>query len=125
MTPKRKEPLYLKGLNDGDEKPLLRGRWFHSLKDGQIYEQGQVLNSPEPGWYLCELYGWGSGGPIYQRLYPFSVMTDWLFYTTNEEFLRSADEGEARHGGPYRPLLDVDKRTGWTPPKRVPCPEPD
>lgn len=108
MTPKPKKPLYPKGLNDEDEKPLLRGRWFHSLKDGHIYEQGQVISSPEPGWYLCELYGWGSGAPIYQRLYPFVVMADWLFYTTNEEFLRSAAEGEARYGGPYRPYPEPE-----------------
>ena len=92
-----------------DKKPpsaaqnVLTGQFFHSLDgDGQVNWQGYVVGSPEPGWYLIQLYSWADGGPTLRRLVSFSEMKDWLFYESAEAMNFSYEHGAACKGGKYR-----------------------
>jgi len=81
--------------------PLV-GRFFHSLKDGQIHWQGAVHGNPEPGWYMVVLFEWVTGAPNVERLVRIEEMASWFFYRDAEEMKESFDSGVARKGGPYR-----------------------
>jgi hypothetical protein len=82
---------------------ILTGQFFHSLgSDGQIHWQGYIVGSPEPGWYLAQLYSWLDGEPHLRRLVPLSEMKDWLFYGSAEAMSFSYEHGIACKGGQYR-----------------------
>ena len=84
-------------------KPGLVGKWFHSIVNGKIEWQGQVIGNPAPGYYLVQLYEWFAGSPNLLRIAKLEDMIAWLFYNSNEEMNLSHDHGAAREGGPYRP----------------------
>lgn len=82
----------------------LVGCFFHSLsKDtGKVERQGQVIGTPEPGWYLVQNFEWLMGEPSVCRLVKFEDMESWLFYQDNEALKHSYEHGIARAGGSYR-----------------------
>ena len=64
----------------------LIGKFFHSFTDeGIVHWQGYVLERPEPGMYLVQLFEWIMGEPSSQKLVPADDMKGWSFYDTNEE----------------------------------------
>lgn len=85
------------------DKNVLIGKFFHSLnRQNQVHWQGVVLGSPEPGWYLLQLFEWGMGEPSVIRLARFDEMRTWLFYDSASAMKRSYEDGIAREGGLYR-----------------------
>ncbi len=80
------------------------GRYFHSLKDGRISAQGEVVSRPEPGWYLVTLFDWIVGEPSVCRLVRLEDMAGWLFYENSEMMCHAYQYGIARAGGPYREI---------------------
>lgn len=93
-------------LSKTKSTPLV-GQFFHSIKDGGVNWQGNVIGNPEPGWYLVQLYEWLLGEPNVQRLVKFEDMTGWLFYDTTEQMQFSYEYGVAREGGPFRTTKDT------------------
>ncbi len=82
---------------------VLVGNFFHSLnKQGNVQWQGYVIGSPEPGWYLLQLFEWAMGEPNIRELVRIEDMKGWLFYKNGQEMTFSYDHGAAREGGPYR-----------------------
>jgi hypothetical protein len=78
------------------------GRFFHTLKEGQIFEQGEVISRPEPGWYLVTVFDWLTGDPYVCRLVRLEDMTEWFFYENSEMMRHAYKYGIARAGGKYR-----------------------
>jgi len=59
----------------------LVGKYFRSTNETNKVEwQGVVTGEPHPGWYLVQLFEWGSGAPTEQRLVPIEKMIGWSFY---------------------------------------------
>ena len=94
---------YARGLEQGRKtnQPLQRGnflagKFFHSLgEDGKVKWQGFVLGSPEPGWYLVQLFEWLMGEPNVCKLVQFEEMSKWLFYQDQESMIFSYEYGVA------------------------------
>lgn len=82
----------------------LVGSFFHSISKeyGKVEWQGTVVSSPDPGWYLVQLFEWGFGEPNIRRLVRIEDMAGWLFYENEIQMKFSYDHGVAREGGPYR-----------------------
>ena len=80
-----------------DEDGLI-GKFFHSLKDGDICWQGQVLSEIKNDYYLVQLYEWLLGSPNKQVLVPFSVMVTWQFYDTAEQMEYQYEETKRKEG---------------------------
>ena len=96
--------------NNADvEYTELIGLFFHSVKDGKIEWQGEIVGNPQPGWYMVQLFGWIDGIPNVQRLMRIEDMREWLFYEDTEIMQFSYDHGVAREGGKYRDRLQVTK----------------
>jgi hypothetical protein len=74
--------------------PLI-GKFFHSLEANKIAWQGEILGSPQPGWYLRQLFEWLGGQPSMQRLVPFAELKSWLSYDSSEQMVFSYDYGSA------------------------------
>jgi hypothetical protein len=74
------------------------GGWWDKLKR-RIYEcikiqcQGQILSAESDDYFLIQYFSWIDGGTTNQELIPFSEMTGWKFYETNEDMI----ERERRH----------------------------
>jgi hypothetical protein len=65
----------------GEKSEKLVGKYFHSASEtSKIEWQGMIIGEPHPGWYLVQLFDWGSGEPSVQRLVPIEKMIGWLFY---------------------------------------------
>ena len=59
----------------------LVGKYFRSVDETNKVEwQGAVIAEPQLGWYLVQLFEWGSGEPMEQRLVPIEKMIGWSFY---------------------------------------------
>ena len=59
----------------------LVGKYFRSTNETNNVEwQGSVIAEPHSGWYLVQLFEWGSGEPKEQRLVPIEKMIGWSFY---------------------------------------------
>ena len=83
---------------------VLDGQFFHSINsEGKVEWQGYVIGSPQPGWYLIQLFEWFCGEPNVRRLVPLQAMENWLFYESAEAMCFSYEHGVARQGGMYRP----------------------
>ena len=69
----------------------LVGKYFHSANENNKVDwQGVVIGEPHPGWYLVQLFDWGSGKPNVQRLVPIEKMTAWLFYPDRDAMTSSS-----------------------------------
>jgi len=79
------------------EPTRLVGQCFHSIEDERICWQGMVIGSPEPGWYLLQLYEWAMGSPNVQRLVRIEDMRDWMFYDDHDQMTYSYEYGAANH----------------------------
>jgi len=83
---------------------VLEGQFFHSVNEaGEVEWQGYVIGSPQPGWYLVQLFEWLCGEPNVRRLVRLQAMEHWLFYESAEAMCFSYEHGVARRGGKYRP----------------------
>lgn len=68
--------------NEGKE---LVGQFFHSYAEsGEYQHQGFILSSPEPGYYLCQLFEWFTGSQSSRKLFRIADMADWTFYASAE-----------------------------------------
>ena len=85
-----------------NETAGLVGRFFHSVKDGHIETQGEVIGRPEPGLYLVTYFDWVTGEPSVCRLVTIDQMKTWLFYEDLDMMKHSYKHGIARAGGSYR-----------------------
>lgn len=68
----------------------LSGQFFHTFDDDGCLEfQGQIIGSPEAGFYLCQLFSAITGEPTRQILTRVNKMARWRFYASAEKW-RSA-----------------------------------
>jgi len=65
----------------------LIGSYFHTIENEDINWQGLVLSSPEPMYYLCQLFSWMDGSGSLRKLVHIEQMKDWLFYDSNEQMI--------------------------------------
>lgn len=54
--------------------------------------QGEVTDCVASGLYLVQLYGWGGGQPIEQRLVKIADMDNWRFYADEEQWRATGSE---------------------------------
>ena len=64
----------------------LIGKFIHMVEDGKIECQGEVIASPEPGYYLIQLYSWITGFPTNEKLVHVSDMKNWKFYSDIDDW---------------------------------------
>lgn len=75
---------------EGNEDKQLVGHFFHSyVEDGQYHHQGFILSSPEPGYYLCQLFEWLTGSQSCRKLFRIADMADWTFYASAEGMIEN------------------------------------
>jgi hypothetical protein len=66
----------------------LVGKYFRSANETNKVEwQGAVIAEPHSGWYLVQLFEWGSGAPTEQRLVPIEKMIGWSFYPDTDAMM--------------------------------------
>ena len=65
----------------------LIGRYFHTVKNGNIDYQGKILAEHAPGEYDVQLFGWLMGEPTSRKIVEIESMDEWRFYETREEWL--------------------------------------
>lgn len=74
------------------------GQLFLTFDDeGNLELRGQILNCPEPGYYLCQLFNW-LGEPSCAKLAHISQMLRWSFYSSDDEW-RDACDANKNHAG--------------------------
>jgi hypothetical protein len=74
----------------------LVGLFFHSVdQNGRIKWQGRIESSPEPGWYLVQLFEWGFGCDSSKRVVRIESMERWIFYSDSKSMCESWENGEA------------------------------
>lgn len=87
-------------MNEEEKKettPLV-GRGFHSVnEDGEIRNQGVVVEKIESGWYLVRLFDWLLGQPCSERLVNFAEMKSFIFYENCEQMRDAYDSGLAKN----------------------------
>lgn len=78
-------------------KTTLIGLFFHSTVPGhepgsrKVEWQGQVVSSPEPGFYLVQLFSWADGEPTNMTLVTTTQMVGWKFYTDTATWREAGD----------------------------------
>ncbi len=75
----------------------LIGRCFHSVKDGVVEWQGEVIGRVSDEQYLVQLYDYVVGQPSVQRIVNIKEMSSWLFYSDEDELKYSYEHGAAAH----------------------------
>lgn len=76
-----------------ENKNILINKYFHSLKDGEIYNQGQVLGKlNEENYYLVQLFSFLDGSETRQIIVPFLHLIDYYFYSTAEDMQNAYDK---------------------------------
>jgi hypothetical protein len=63
----------------------LEGKFFHSFKNGKIEWQGYVVAAQADGYYLVQLFEWVLGEPSIQKVVHIGAMSDWEFYSSDDE----------------------------------------
>ena len=87
----------------------LVGKYFRSANETNKVEwQGAVIAEPHSGWYLVQLFEWGSGEPTEQRLVPIEKMIGWSFYPDTDAMMSGSKRSLALDSGtpPARPTPD-------------------
>jgi hypothetical protein len=74
--------------------PLV-GKHFHTLKDGKIHYQGQIMSKAGDDQYIVDLFSFLTGMCTCQRMYSLADMKDWLLYDTQADMMHSHDHGVA------------------------------
>ena len=83
-------------INKKQKADCIVGKYFHSInQNGELIWQGKVVGEPGEGKYLIQLFSWLDGHPTEQRLIKLDEMTDWLFYSTHDDFMASYNYGAA------------------------------
>lgn len=65
------------------------GLWFHSVKNGEVEWQGQVVGLAGNSGYEVQLYDWLMGAPSVTKLVTFEEIQGWRFYPT-DDLMRAA-----------------------------------
>ena len=61
------------------------GSFFHSHdSDGVVAWQGQVVDNPEPGYWLVQLLNWTTGDETIAQLVTIEEMKGWHFYSDKD-----------------------------------------
>lgn len=76
---------------ENDSSPL-KGKFFHSLKDGKIHWQGQVVGELPQEKFLVQLFSWLDGRDTEQKIVGFKEMLDWKFYQSDQEWRDAGDK---------------------------------
>jgi hypothetical protein len=74
--------------------PLV-GKYFHTIKDGRVQHQGQIMAKVDDTHYLVDLISFLTGMCTNQRLYAVTDMKDWLIYGTQGDMMFSYEHGVA------------------------------
>ena len=78
----------------------LVGKYFRSVDEAnKVKWQGAVIAEPHSGWYLVQLFEWGSGTPTEQRLVPIEKMIGWSFYPDTDAMMSSSQRSLAHDSG--------------------------
>lgn len=70
----------------------LLGCYFHTLRNGQINEQGKVIGKVAHDAYQVQLFSWITGEPTVRRVVPIQDMDDWVFYESRSEWIAAGDK---------------------------------
>jgi hypothetical protein len=97
-------------INKSNVSTALVGQFFHSIQNGKLEWQGNVIGNPEAGWYLVQLFEWLMGEPNVQRLVRFEDMTEWFFYDDAEQMIYSYEYGAAKHHISRTKALELKKQ---------------
>ena len=82
------------------ETENLVGKYFRSANETNKVEwQGAVIAEPHSGWYLVQLFEWGSGEPKEQRLVPIEKMIGWSFYPDMDAMMSGSKRSLALDSG--------------------------
>lgn len=76
---------------DPDKHPFV-GKWFHSIENGEIKWQGQILSEVTEGKFLIQLYSWIMGEPTDQIVVSVEEIVKWHFYATDEDMRFAYDK---------------------------------
>ena len=78
----------------------LVGKYFRSANETNKVEwQGAVIAEPHSGWYLVQLFEWGSGEPTEQKLVPIEKMIGWSFYPDTDAMMSGSKRSLALDSG--------------------------
>ena len=78
----------------------LVGKYFRSTNETNKVEwQGAVIAEPHSGWYLVQLFEWGSGERMEQRLVPIEKMIGWSFYPDTDAMMSGSKRSLAHDSG--------------------------
>lgn len=73
-------------------RPPLVGKYFHSIKNGQVHWQGKVVSELPDSKYLVQLFSWLDGAPTNQEIINLSDMENWRFYATHSSWVNAGDK---------------------------------
>ncbi len=74
--------------------PLV-GKYFHTIKNGRVQYQGQIMAKVDDTHYLVDLFSFLTGMCTNQRLYAVTDMKNWLIYGTQGDMMFSYEHGVA------------------------------
>jgi hypothetical protein len=88
----------------------LVGKYFRSANETNKVEwQGVVIGEPHPGWYLVQLFEWGSGELADQRLVPIEKMIGWSFYPDTDAMTSGSKPSQYRITEPSRAFSTLNR----------------
>lgn len=68
------------------------GDYFLTFDASNVLDrQGQIVGSPEPGHYVCQLYSWITGTPTNRVVVPTAELVGWRFYPTVQQWRTAAE----------------------------------
>ena len=73
----------------------LVGKYFHSTNETNKVEcRRAVIAELHSGWYLVQLFEWGSGAPMEQRLVPIEKTINWSFYPDTDAMMSGSKRSQ-------------------------------
>jgi len=76
-------------------KDPLIGKYFHTLKDGKLHNQGQFMAKVSEGYYTVDFFSFMTGFCTLQKVASVADMKDWMIYETREDMEHSYQFGIA------------------------------
>lgn len=76
--------------------PTLTGQFVHTIQDGQISHQGEILTQHAPGLYQVQWFSWVMGEPTNRVLVSVQEMVGWKFYETADQMNEAYRKQERR-----------------------------
>lgn len=92
---------FIKGKDDRS----MEGKFFHTVKNGELEWQGYVVAQQGDGYFLVQLFEWVMGEPSTQKVVHLGAMADWEFYNSAEEMNDAYERRTGRSGKSMRTVI--------------------